>query len=389
MEARRVLVMAGGTGGHVFPALAVAEELRERGVAVTWLGTRRGVEAQLVPLNEFPIRFINISGLRGKKGLLGKLKAPWQLLTAVWQSLCVMRDVRPDAVLGLGGFASGPGGVAAWLLRVPLVIHEQNGVAGTTNRLLAKIATRVLEAFPGSLPGAEHYGNPVRKAISDLPEPEQRGVGRRESGCRVSGRRVSARRDGDGIEGRDSSSENGSGQRPHLLVLGGSLGALALNRVIPTSLSRVPLMERPEVLHQTGRDHIDVTRQGYIDAEVDANTVAFIDDMAAAYEWADLVVCRSGALTVTELTAAGLASVLVPYPHAIDDHQTANARWLVDNQAAVLIQQSALNEDDLAALLSELLSDGERLMTMAQAARGLSRPEASSDVADVCQEVMK
>ena len=367
MEARRVLVMAGGTGGHVFPALAVAEELRERGMAVTWLGTRRGVEAQLVPLNEFPIRFIDISGLRGKKGLLGKLKAPWQLLRAVWQSLCVIRNVRPDAVLGLGGFASGPGGVAAWLLRVPLVIHEQNGVAGTTNRLLAKIATRVLEAFPGSLPGAEHCGNPVRKAISDIPEPEQRGVGCRESGCR----------------------ESGSEQHPHLLVLGGSLGALALNRAIPASLARVPLTDRPEVLHQTGRDHIDVTRQGYIDAEVEANTVAFIDDMAAAYEWADLVVCRSGALTVTELTAAGLASVLIPYPHAIDDHQTANARWLVDHEAAVLIQQSALNEDDLAALLSELLADGERLMTMARAARGLSRPEAGSDVADVCQEVMK
>ena len=357
-----MLVMTGGTGGHVFPALAIAEALRARGVDITWLGTRRGIEAQLVPASNFSIQFIDISGLRGKKGLTGKLKAPWQLLRAVWQSLCVMRDVRPDAVLGLGGFASGPGGVAAWLLRVPLVIHEQNGVAGTTNRLLNKLATRVLEAFPGSLPDAEHCGNPVRTAISDLPEPELRDLGE---------------------------TTNSDERRRHLLVLGGSLGALVLNRVIPASLSRLPVAERPEVVHQTGRDHLEVTRQGYLDAGVKANAVAFIDDMAGAYEWADLVVCRSGALTVTELTAAGLGSVLIPFPYAIDDHQTVNARWLVDNQAAVLIQQDNLNDVNLAALLAELLADGERLLAMARAARSLSRPQATAAVADACQEVMK
>lgn len=352
-----MLVMAGGTGGHVFPALAVAEELRTRGVLISWLGTRPGVEAQLVPAHDFPIRFIDISGLRGKKGLLGKIKAPWQLVRAVWQSLAVIRDLRPDAVLGLGGFASGPGGVAACLLRRPLVIHEQNAVAGTTNRILARFATRVLEGFPQSLPRAEHCGNPVRMAISQLPAPELRAIG-------------------------------DSAHQPRLLILGGSLGALAINRAIPAAMARLPLAERPEIRHQTGPNHLELTRQAYADVNVTADTTAFISDMASAYGWADLVLCRAGALTVAELAAAGVGSVLVPFPHAVDDHQTANAQWLVDQQAAVLIAQSDLDEAELAALLAKLLSDGPRLLAMAQAARSLSRPQATAMVADVCEEVM-
>ncbi|MBV1931604.1 MAG: undecaprenyldiphospho-muramoylpentapeptide beta-N-acetylglucosaminyltransferase [Porticoccaceae bacterium] len=362
MERSRVLIMAGGTGGHVFPGLAVAEELRERGLDVTWLGTRRGVEAQLVPARDFPIRFIEVSGLRGKKGVLGKVKAPWQLLKALWQALAVVRSVKPDVVLGLGGFASGPGGLAARLLGKPLVIHEQNAVAGTTNRLLAKVANRVLEAFPGSLPRGQHCGNPVRQDISSLPAPEQRL--------------------GDSL---NASSE----QVPALLVLGGSLGALAINNMIPACVARMPASLRPEIRHQTGRDHLEATRQAYADAGVCADTSAFIDDMAEAYGWADLVLCRAGALTVSELTAAGLASILIPFPFAIDDHQTVNGAWLVDHEAALLIQQDDLNEADLAALLSELFSDRPRLLSMAKAARALSRPQATAVVADVCQELIK
>ena len=361
MGSKRVLVMAGGTGGHVFPGLAVAEELRDRGVDVTWLGTQRGIEAQLVPAAEFPIRFIDVRGLRGKKGLVGKLKAPLQLLRALWQALSVVRSVRPDSVLGLGGFASGPGGVAAWLLRKPLVIHEQNAVAGTTNRLLARVATRALEAFPGSLPGAEHCGNPVREEISNMPPPEQRHLG---------------------------GSRNKADERLRLLILGGSLGALAINEILPASVAQLPSTKRPEIRHQTGRDHLEVTRQAYDKVGVAADTSAFIDDMAEAYAWADLVICRAGALTVSELTAAGIGSILIPFPFAIDDHQTVNASWLVDHKAALLIPQEALNEADLASLLIELCNDRERLLEMAQAARALSRPRATADVADVCQELM-
>jgi UDP-N-acetylglucosamine--N-acetylmuramyl-(pentapeptide) pyrophosphoryl-undecaprenol N-acetylglucosamine transferase len=339
----------------------VADELRDRGVAVTWLGTRLGIEAELVPAHDFPICFINIQGLRGKSGIGGKIKAPFQLLRAVWQSLRVIIKVRPDVILGMGGFASGPGGVAGWIMRKPLVIHEQNGVAGTTNRILAKIATRVLESFPGSLPRAEHCGNPVRPIISKLAPPELRGIGGRKSGIKAQRR---------------------------LLVLGGSLGAVALNRVIPASVALMTNENRPEILHQTGHGDLNLTELDYLNRGIEANTAAFIDDMAEAYEWADLIVCRAGALTVTELTAAGLGAVLIPYPYAIDDHQSVNARLLVDHGAAILIPQDELNEVALADLLTDLLGDADRLLLMAQAARRLSRPQATGEIADVCQQVM-
>lgn len=351
-----MLIMAGGTGGHVFPGLAVAEELRQRGVEVSWLGTRRGVEAQLVPARDFSIFYIDVAGLRGKKGVVGRLKAPWLLLKALWQALGVLRSYRPDVVLGLGGFASGPGGLAARLLAQPLVIHEQNGVAGATNRILNRFASRSLEAFPGSLAGAEHCGNPVREEISAMAPPRQRFTQRQTGPAR-------------------------------LLVLGGSLGALAINRIVPVSLAAMPEDQRPDVLHQTGRDHLDITRAAYAEAGVAADTRAFIDDMAGAYAWADLVLCRAGALTVSELTAAGLGAILIPYPHAIDDHQTVNGQWLVDHQAAIMIQQTRLNPSKLRDLLSDLLGDRPRLQAMAEAAYELRQPRAAQRVADVCQEL--
>ncbi len=357
MRARQILIMAGGTGGHVFPALAVAEELRERGITVTWLGTQRGIEARLVPAANFPLRCIDVVGLRGKSGLLGKLKAPFGLLKALWQALGVVRSVGPQCVLGFGGFASGPGGLAARLLGKPLVIHEQNALAGTTNKILEKLATRVLAAFPNALAKGEHCGNPVRRAISDLEAPQTR-------------------------------LSFAEGQRPRLLVLGGSLGALAINQVLPEALALLNENHRPTVVHQSGEKHLETTRQGYSDAGVEAEVVAFVDDMAATYGAADFVVCRAGALTVCELTAAGLGSVLIPYPHAIDDHQTANGRWLVDKGAALMLQQKELKAAALASLLEELFANKDRLVAMAVAARVLALPDAVKTVADVCEEVM-
>ena len=357
MKPRRVLIMAGGTGGHVFPALAVAEELRARGVVVNWLGTRRGIEADLVPGADFPLHFIDVVGLRGKSGVIVKLKAPWGLLKALWQAMGVVRRVGPECVLGFGGFASGPGGLAARLLNKPLVIHEQNAVAGTTNRILQKLAVRVLQAFPNTLAKGEHCGNPVRREISALAAPQRRLMV---------------------VEGQAS----------RLLVLGGSLGALAINRVLPEALALLPVTERPTVVHQCGQKHLEITLKAYNDAGVDADVVPFVDDMAAAYGTADFVICRAGALTVSELTAAGLGAVLIPYPHAIDDHQSANARWLVDNKAAVMMQEEDLNPEALVTLLKEVLANKQQLIAMALAARALAMPDAGSTVADVCEEVM-
>jgi len=348
--------MAGGTGGHVFPALAVAQALRDRKVAVTWLGTRRGIEAELVPANGLPINYIDVAGLRGK-GVMKLLWAPLLLVRALWQALAVLRRERPDVVLGLGGFASGPGGVAAKLLRIPLVIHEQNAIAGTTNKLLGRVANRVLEAFPGALPRGEWTGNPVRAEISALPAPQQRIAS--------------------------------PGRPRHLLVLGGSLGALAINRLVPEALALLPEADRPQVRHQCGKAHQQVTQATYRDAGVAAEVEPFIADMAAAYGWADLVICRAGALTVSELAAAGVGAVLVPFPHAIDDHQTHNGQWLVSGGAAEMIQQSALTAEKLASLLEDWLADGERLQNMGDNARKLARSQVAERVAEVCEEACR
>ena len=343
--------MAGGTGGHVFPALAVADELRARGVEVVWLGTRRGIEADVVPRANIEIAYINISGLRGK-GVMDLVYAPFKLVAALAQAISVLRRLQPSAVLGMGGFVTGPGGIAAWVLRKPLLIHEQNAIAGMTNRLLRPFATRVMEAFPHSLQRALHTGNPVRKSIAALH----------------------------GIEKTAAP----AGQLK-LLVVGGSLGAKALNEVVPEALAQLKPEQRPEVWHQTGKKLIDETRAIYERLQLTARVDPFIDDMAEAYQWADLIMCRAGAMTIAEIAIVGLASILVPYPFAVDDHQTHNARYLTDAGAAILIQQADLSSKVLLELLQSL--DASRIRAMSQAARKMALPQSTTQVADQCMEV--
>ncbi|MGI9263640.1 MAG: undecaprenyldiphospho-muramoylpentapeptide beta-N-acetylglucosaminyltransferase [Gammaproteobacteria bacterium] len=356
MSSRPVLVMAGGTGGHVFPGLAVARALVEQGVPVTWLGSTNGLEAKLVPPTGIPIEFVSIGGLRGK-GLLTKVVAPFRLLFALLQSLVIMIRLWPRAVLGLGGFVTGPAGLAAWLARRPLVIHEQNAVAGYTNRILSRLANEVLEAFPGGFPeeaGARAVGNPVRREISELPGPEERMAGR-------------------------------TGPL-RLLVFGGSQGSLCLNKVVPAALALIPESVRPQVRHQAGPHTLDVAQSAYADAGVEGLVTPFIDNMAEAYAWADLAVCRSGALTVSELAAAGLGSILVPFPAAVDDHQTLNAKFLVDANAAHLVQEADLDADRLAALLTGVIEKDGRAQAMAQAARELAQPDSLHQLEVACLE---
>lgn len=351
-----VLIMAGGTGGHVFPALAVADVLIRRGLRVHWLGTNRGIEADLVPKAGIPLHFIQVGGLRGKDWR-AQVAAPFRLGRALWQACQLLRQLRPSCVLGLGGFASGPGGLAAWLLRTPLVIHEQNAVAGTTNRLLAPLAKQVLLGYPDAL-DADHVevvGNPVRRAIAELPAPEQRWSGR------VGNLR--------------------------LLVLGGSLGAQPINAVLPAAIAALPEALRPEVWHQTGAGHDEGAAEHYRELGVAARVAPFIQDMAEAYGWADLVICRAGALTVAELAAAGVGALLVPLPHAIDDHQTANARWLSEQRAGRLLPQRELSAEALAAQLAELAARPQELLAWARAARALAKPDAARQVADICAEL--
>lgn len=354
--ARPVLIMAGGTGGHVFPALAAAECLRERGVPVIWLGVRTGLEATLVPKAGIPMEWIEVAGLRGK-GLRRRLLTPFMLARALWQARAVLRRLQPAVVLGMGGFVSGPGGIMARLLGIPLVVHEQNAIAGLTNRILARLANQVLQAFPGTFPPQRRaltVGNPVRQTIADLPPPAARFAGR---------------------EGRT-----------RLLVLGGSQGALALNQLVPQALALLGDAERPEVWHQAGGRLQDAAQAAYQQAGMSVRLTPFINDMAEAYGWADVVLCRAGALTIAELAAAGVGAVLIPFPFAVDDHQTANARFLEQGGAALLIQQADLTVERLADLLRELGSDRARLLAMAEAARRLAKIEAAEQVARVCLE---
>ncbi|MFF7705748.1 undecaprenyldiphospho-muramoylpentapeptide beta-N-acetylglucosaminyltransferase [Pseudomonas sp. NPDC007930] len=349
-----VLIMAGGTGGHVFPALACAREFQARGYTVHWLGTPRGIENDLVPRAGLPLHLINVSGLRGK-GLAALLKAPFVLLNALRQARRLMRELQPVCVVGFGGYVTGPGGLAARLAGVPVVVHEQNAVAGTANRLLVPLASRVCEAFPDTfkaLAKRRTTGNPVRPELF-LETPRQ-----------VLG-----------------------GRRTRLLVMGGSLGSEPLNKLVPQALAQVPGEYRPEVFHQAGKQHGDVTQQRYSEANVEAKVAPFIDDMAQAYAWADLVICRAGALTVSELAAAGLPSVLVPLPHAIDDHQTRNADYLAREGAAFLMPQATTGATELAARLKEVLMQPEKLSAMAATARRLAKPDATRTVVDVCLEV--
>ncbi len=350
----RVLIMAGGTGGHVFPALAVARELSAQGVAVSWLGTQRGLESRVVPAAGYPLETMRVSGLRGK-GLLRLLFAPFMLVIAVMQALAILLRLRPHAVLGMGGFASGPGGLVAWLLRRPLLVHEQNSVAGMTNRWLAPLAHTLMEAFPGSLPDKRHpvhTGNPVRSEITRLAEPSTRFASR-------------------------------SGPL-RVLVIGGSLGATALNAAVPEAVRQLSADRQPVLHHQTGAADEAGVRAAYAAAGIEAQVEAFIEDMAAAYAWADLVICRSGALTVAELAVVGVASVLVPFPYATDDHQTSNARYLADAGAAILIQQDVLQPGKLTDLLEDFYELRGLLLEMACRARALAIPDAARRVAALC-----
>ncbi|MBD3640877.1 MAG: undecaprenyldiphospho-muramoylpentapeptide beta-N-acetylglucosaminyltransferase [Marinobacter sp.] len=355
-ESRRFLMMAGGTGGHVFPALATARALESRGHEVYWLGATGGMEQRLIGDTDIPLSLIHISGLRGK-GKLALLLAPFRLMRALGEAFTVVRRIRPDCVVGMGGFVTGPGGLAAWLTRTPLVIHEQNAIAGMTNRILVRFANTVLEAFPGSF-GADVVtrctGNPVRQDLASLPEPETRMAGR-------------------------------TGQL-RVLVVGGSLGARVFNQQLPEALALIPEAERPEVRHQCGEKNLDEAKAAYEAHGVTASIAPFIKDMAEAYSWADVVICRSGALTVSELCAAGIGAVLVPFPHAVDDHQTANARQMVDAKAAVLIPQPKLTPAVLAETLQDLAKDRTRVMNMAKAARTLARPDATERVVNYCLE---
>jgi UDP-N-acetylglucosamine--N-acetylmuramyl-(pentapeptide) pyrophosphoryl-undecaprenol N-acetylglucosamine transferase len=347
--ARTILVMAGGTGGHVMPALAVAEQMRNAGWHVVWLGSRQAMEADLVPKHGFEMQWLRFSGLRGK-GLLRALLLPLNLLIAFWQSARVIFRVRPDVVLGMGGYVSFPGGMMASLLNRPLVVHEQNSIAGLANRVLAEVADRRLTGFPDVLRKSQWCGNPVRAEIATLAAPEERFRGR-------------------------------SG-RLRVLVVGGSLGAQALNELVPHALALIPAEQRPMVTHQAGAKHLQALRDNYAAAGVESETCAFIEDMAGKYAVADVVICRAGALTVSELAAAGVASILVPFPHAVDDHQTYNARFLADAGAAVLIQQRDLTARKLADMLLSFTRD--RLLDMARRARALAKPDAAASVAAVC-----
>ena len=344
---RTIMIMAGGTGGHVFPALAVADYLTGMGWRVVWLGAKTGMEATLVPKHGYEMAWVRFSGLRGK-GLLRALALPLNLLVAFWQSARAIVARRPDVVLGMGGYISFPGGMMASLLRRPLAIHEQNSVAGLANKVLARLADRVLQAFPQALPGAQLCGNPVRREIAALAPPRVRAAVR--------------------------------AGRLKLLVLGGSLGAKALNEIVPQALARLP-----EEMHQAGAQHLDALRQGYAAADVRAEALAFIDDMAGRYGAADVVICRAGALTVAELACAGVASILVPFPYAVDDHQTANAKFLSARGAAILLPQAELSAERLADLLRGLTR--ERLLEMAEKARALGKPDATEAVARVCMEL--
>ena len=362
-DSKVALIMAGGTGGHVFPALATADELQQQGIHVEWLGTRAGIEFDVVPKADIKLHCINVTGLRGK-GKLSLLLAPFKLILALYQALTVLRQVKPDVVLGMGGFASGPGGLAAWLTGVPIVIHEQNAVAGMTNRILSRFAKRVLEAFGGAFKGkveTQPVGNPVRGNILQLPAPAERFADRKGP--------------------------------VRLLVVGGSLGAQAINNLLPQVIAELPESVEVEVWHQAGKRNIEATLKQYeslgLADKTNIRVVPFIERMDEAYGWADLVLCRSGALTVSELSIAGVASVLVPFPFAVDDHQTGNAGFLAEQGAALLIQQSELDTENLKRILTEQLGQRDILAVMAEKARGLARPDAGATVARVCLEVMK
>ena len=348
---QRIIIMAGGTGGHVFPALAVAQYLATKDWDVSWIGTKRGMESRVVPAHGIEIDWLSVEGIRGK-GLTTKISSLKQLLKSFWQVFKIIRKRKPNVVLGMGGYVAGPGGLVASFLGIPLVIHEQNRVPGTTNRLLVKKAVRVLEAFPGSFLagiGATFTGNPLRKHFLNFPEKK---YWTEESD-------------------RDF----------RILVVGGSLGAKILNDVIPVTAAS---LEHVEIKHQTGTASVESVAKKYAQLTIEANAIEFIEDIASAYQWADMVICRAGAMTVSEVAAAGLPAVFIPLPHAIDDHQTANARYLVDAGAGLLIAQNELNEVSLLMAIRDIKNSIEK---MSKAAMSKAKLDAAEVVANVCIEV--
>jgi len=349
-----ILLMAGGTGGHIFPALAIANALQAQDITVCWLGTQQGLEASIVPAANIEIKYISINGIRGKGGL-SLLIAPFKIIRAIWQSLRILWRVRPIVVVGLGGFVTGPGGVAAWLLRIPLLIHEQNAIVGLTNRWLARLATVVMEAFPGTFPKNYHAiytGNPLRTTIMAL------------------------------------SSANRIVHKPlRVLIIGGSLGAKVLNETVPLALQQVK--GAIEVWHQTGKKQFDAMQRAYENAPFNTRISPFIEDIAAAYAWADMVICRAGALTISELAQAGVASLLVPYPYAVDDHQTYNARFLSEKGAAILLPQNELTVNKLTTLMTQLYNTPDHIQAMSMAARDCATPTALQQVVDLILKITK
>lgn len=351
MSKPSILVMAGGTGGHIFPGLAVAEYLRMCGWNVSWLGNKNGMEYRLVQARHFPFEAVDFSGLRGK-GIKAQLMLPINLVRACLQSWKIMRRLKPSVVLGMGGYITFPGGLISKVLKKPLVLHEANSVAGTANQALAKIAMRTLTGFPDTIENAEWVGNPIREAFDVIESPTER------------------------YQARDG--------RLSILVVGGSLGAAALNEAVPAALALIPQEARPHVIHQAGEKHLEDLERRYAQLDIAADIHSFIEDMPAAYAQADLVICRAGAMTVSEIAACGVASCLIPFPHAIDDHQTANARFLADANAAVLLSQTSLNPKDLAFMIQNMNRDDLRLM--AERAHALAKPHATRRVAEVCAD---
>lgn len=356
---KRILLMAGGTGGHIFPALAVGKQLQQEGWSLHWLGSEGGMEQELVPKHDIPMTLLPVKGIR-RKGVLSLIKAPFQLLKSVWLARKAIKQFKPDVVLGMGGFASGPGGIASKLCGVPLVIHEQNAIAGMTNTQLNRFSRWTLQAYPGAFSESDKVktvGNPVRQDIGSDKDPAER------------------------IEGDNKS--------VHILVIGGSRGAAVFNEELPETFSLVNSGLQVHVKHQCGKgnhDEVDARYQQIANNKVQFEVREFIDDMAQAYQWADLVVCRAGALTVAEIAMAGCVAIFVPYPHAVDDHQTYNARYLADQGAALIIQQHDLSKERLAQEITALANDKEHLIEMARKAQALARPEATHTVAEYCKQ---
>jgi UDP-N-acetylglucosamine--N-acetylmuramyl-(pentapeptide) pyrophosphoryl-undecaprenol N-acetylglucosamine transferase len=363
-RAGTLMVMAGGTGGHVFPGLAVAHWMQARGWRVVWLGNASGMEATLVPKHGIAMEYVRFGGVRGK-GLKTKLMLPVNLLRACSQSLRALRSVKPDVVLGMGGYITFPAGLMSKLSGTPLVLHEQNSIAGLANKVLAHVAKRVLVAFPNALPNAEWTGNPIRAELAEALPPKER------------------------YAARNVGPEAGPKARLNVLVVGGSLGAAALNETVPKALALLDPALRPRVVHQAGAKHIDALKANYaaagLSVDDDVQLVPFIDDMANAYAAADLVICRSGAMTVSEIAAVGVAALFVPFPFAVDDHQTTNAAFLANKGAAHLIQQRDLSAEKLAGWLRD--QTRETLAAMAEKARALAKPDATERVGRVCADV--